>query len=228
MPDPTPASDRPADLLRAAMAEALAGHAGSKAFLADGHEWDHARTGWYAHADAALSVLPAPALAVARQLLGTTTTEDGRCPVMTPGGRCEKDADHRAGRWPDDPHVPETAAPPAPADRAATPVSQAQVTTLSELTDDLNRRRDMAAARRLADDAAAGVQPPTTTEADTLAPWLYQRFMVAGEGWDRLDEDDRSYWEHHARAVRRAVARGGFKTPATPPAAPAAPEEPTP
>ncbi|MEU2799027.1 hypothetical protein [Streptomyces sp. NPDC007117] len=31
------------------------------------------------------------ALAVARQLLGTTS-EDGRCPVMTPGGRCEKDA----------------------------------------------------------------------------------------------------------------------------------------
>ncbi|MFB6665915.1 hypothetical protein [Streptomyces parvus] len=78
--------------------------------------------------------------------------------------------------------------------------------------------------RRLADGAAAGVQPPTS-EADTLAPWLYQRFMVAGAGWDQLDEDDRSYWEHHARAVRRAVARGGFKTPATPPAAPAAPEE---
>ncbi|WP_097865886.1 hypothetical protein [Streptomyces sp. rh34] len=58
------------------------------------------------------------ALAVARQLLGTTEGGDGRCPVMTPGGRCEKDADHRAGRWPDDPHVP--AAPPAPADRAAT------------------------------------------------------------------------------------------------------------
>ncbi|WP_282690193.1 MULTISPECIES: hypothetical protein [unclassified Streptomyces] len=57
------------------------------------------------------------ALAVARQLLGTTS-EDGRCPVMAPGGRCEKDADHRAGCWPDDPHVP--AAPPAPADRAAT------------------------------------------------------------------------------------------------------------
>ncbi|MFD7066097.1 hypothetical protein ACFV97_02550 [Streptomyces sp. NPDC059913] len=32
----------------------------------------------------------------------------GRCPVMLEGGgRCEKDADHRAGRWPDDPHTPE-------------------------------------------------------------------------------------------------------------------------
>ncbi|MFE3381332.1 hypothetical protein [Streptomyces anulatus] len=220
--DTTPA-DRPADQLRAAMAEALAGHAGSKAFLADGHEWEHARTGWYAHADAALSVLPAPALAVARQLLGTSAT-----------------------------------APPAPADRAAvredlTPVSRA--TTLSELADeqtqlavadDLGRRRDVAAARRqfvtnLRRTAAAGVQPPTS-ETDTLAPWLYRRFK--GTGWNQLDEGDRSYWEHQARAVRRAVARGGFKTPATCtcdfidepwirmqhaddcPAAPAAPEEP--
>jgi hypothetical protein len=39
-------------------------------------------------------------------------TRVGRCPVMFQGGgRCEKDADHRAGRWPDDPHTPE----PAPA-----------------------------------------------------------------------------------------------------------------
>lgn len=32
-------------------AEALAGHAGSKAFLADGDEWDHMRSVWLAHAD---------------------------------------------------------------------------------------------------------------------------------------------------------------------------------
>ena len=65
---------------------------------------------------------------------------------------------------------------------------------------------------------AAEVQQPTPDVAeatpDTLAPWLYQRFMVSGAGWDCLDEDDRSYWEHHARAVRRAVVRGGFKAPA--------------
>ncbi|MFJ7895951.1 hypothetical protein [Streptomyces anthocyanicus] len=48
----------------------------------------------------------------------------------------------------------------------------------------------------------------------TLPAWLYQRFMAHGVGWDQLDEDDRSYWEHQARAVRRAVARGGFKQPA--------------
>lgn len=35
-------------------AEALAGHAGSKAFLADGDEWNHMRAVWLAHADVAL------------------------------------------------------------------------------------------------------------------------------------------------------------------------------
>ena len=49
------------------------------------------------------------------------------------------------------------------------------------------------------------------TAPDTLPAWLYQRFMVSGVGWDNLDADDRAYWEHQARAVRRAVARGGFK-----------------
>lgn len=62
--------------------------------------------------------------------------------------------------------------------------------------------------RRMADETA------TETPADTLPAWLYQRFMPDGIGWDQLDEDDRSYWEHQARAVRRAVARGGFKQPA--------------
>ena len=62
--------------------------------------------------------------------------------------------------------------------------------------------------RRMADETA------TETPKDTLPAWLYQRFMPDGIGWDQLDEDDRSYWEHQARAVRRAVARGGFKQPA--------------
>jgi hypothetical protein len=53
----SPATDQTA--LRDRIAEALAGYAGSKAFLAEGHEWQHARTAWYAHADAALSMLPA-------------------------------------------------------------------------------------------------------------------------------------------------------------------------
>jgi hypothetical protein len=59
-------------------------------------------------------------------------------------------------------------------------------------------------------DAEAAEQAPK----DTLAPWLYQRFMPDGAGWDNLDAEDRSYWEHQARAVRRAVERGGFKAEA--------------
>lgn len=43
--------------LRQRVAEHLARQAGSKAFLSDGYEWDHARSVWYAHADAALAVL---------------------------------------------------------------------------------------------------------------------------------------------------------------------------
>lgn len=49
------------------------------------------------------------------------------------------------------------------------------------------------------------------TTGDTLPAWLYQRFMPEGESWDRLDSGQREYWEHQARAVRRAVGRGGFK-----------------
>jgi hypothetical protein len=48
--------------------------------------------------------------------------------------------------------------------------------------------------------------------ADTLPAWLAQRFDPRCPDWDALGDDDRSYWEHQARAVRRAVARGGFKT----------------
>lgn len=54
-------------------------------------------------------------------------------------------------------------------------------------------------------------------DTDTLPAWLAQRFDPRGPGWDALSDDDRAYWEHQARAVRRAVARNGFKP--TPPAA---------
>lgn len=52
--------------------------------------------------------------------------------------------------------------------------------------------------------------------ADTLPAWLYSRFndRLDAPAWDQLADDDRTYWEHQARAVRRAVARGGFKVPA--------------
>jgi hypothetical protein len=58
---------------------------------------------------------------------------------------------------------------------------------------------------------AAGSQP---AGPDTLPAWLYQRFAVIHgcPPWDRTTDRDRAYWEHQAAAVRRAVARGGFKT----------------
>ncbi|BET51789.1 hypothetical protein RGQ21_67710 [Kitasatospora aureofaciens] len=49
------------------------------------------------------------------------------------------------------------------------------------------------------------------TEKDTLAEWLFNRYFLSGTPWSDLDEDNKSFWEHEANAVRRAVARGGFK-----------------
>lgn len=56
-----------------------------------------------------------------------------------------------------------------------------------------------------------GAQPLATS--DTLPAWLYQRFGRSANtrAWGDLDDADQSYWAHHAAAVRRAVARGGFK-----------------
>lgn len=54
-----------------------------------------------------------------------------------------------------------------------------------------------------------GAEPLTV--ADTLPAWLRQRFTSSGVDWENLDDAERSYWEHQARAVRRAVTRGGFK-----------------
>lgn len=61
----------------------------------------------------------------------------------------------------------------------------------------------------LRDDLAG----PVRESEDTLPAWLHQRFAVIHgvPTWDRIDDGDRAYWERHARAVRRAVARGGFK-----------------
>lgn len=58
--------------------------------------------------------------------------------------------------------------------------------------------------------------PRSTTPApeeapDTLPEWLFLRMARSFKTWDELSEDDRDYWAHEARAVRRAVARSGFK-----------------
>lgn len=129
MPDTTP--DRPADQLRNRIAQAMA--------LRDGHpEWpvqyEDDELAYLRRADAVLSVLPAPALAVARQILGTTTSKGPAseptiaATLATPCDACDHTLNwHRndvgctvprcvCGRFQD----PVEAAPPAPADRAAT------------------------------------------------------------------------------------------------------------
>lgn len=74
-------------------------------------------------------------------------------------------------------------------------------------------RTGYVAALRAAGWAPRAEREATPTEPDTLPAWLHSRFSdtLAAPAWDRLTDDDRSYWEHQARAVRRAVARGGFK-----------------
>jgi hypothetical protein len=63
-------------------------------------------------------------------------------------------------------------------------------------------------------------QDPTSASAeDTLPEWLCQRyrhyaFPTDTRTWEQLPDEDRSYWEHEAAAVRRAVTRGGFKAQA--------------
>jgi hypothetical protein len=54
-------------------------------------------------------------------------------------------------------------------------------------------------------------QDPAPDGDDTLAAWLYQRFFTGSTTWENADPDQQEYWEHQARAVRRAVARNGFK-----------------
>ena len=53
----------------------------------------------------------------------------------------------------------------------------------------------------------AGPEP----QSDTLAAWLHWRFGPHSQSWNALSDDDQTYWQHQARAVRRAVERGGFK-----------------
>ncbi|WP_086732880.1 hypothetical protein [Streptomyces glaucescens] len=107
------------------------------------------------------------------------------------------------------------------ADRAAVlREAAAQLDAAAERQDDLSssdydqesyaafQLRDQATALRRMADEAHPAQP------DTLPAWLHWRFGTQGQHaqtWDALTDDDRSYWEHQARAVRRAVARGGFK-----------------
>lgn len=66
--------------------------------------------------------------------------------------------------------------------------------------------RNLAEARHLVE--AEGAQHP---EPDTLPAWLAMRFDARGAPWNGMSDDDRTYWEDQARAVRRAIARDWFK-----------------
>jgi hypothetical protein len=60
---------------------------------------------------------------------------------------------------------------------------------------------------------AAEAERVEVKPVDTLPAWLYQRYAVGHIlPFEALAEADRTFWEHEAAAVRRAVARGGFKT----------------
>lgn len=58
-------------------------------------------------------------------------------------------------------------------------------------------------------------EPVTEPAEDTFPAWLAQRFDPNSPPWDALDHDGRTYWQHEAAAVRRAVARRGFKNDTT-------------
>ncbi|GGS41313.1 hypothetical protein F2B00_22225 [Streptomyces parvus] len=173
MPDTTPAdrpADRPADLLRAAADRAPdPALAGLLTTLADAS--DHHTTGEYG----AVATVVHPALAVARQLLGTTSCG---CPHPADEHSVYGCAEDCACEWMP-PKRP--AAAPAPADRAgalrdriADALAAADGWEWGPGHDSLTSsvigrylRRADAVLAALAADAAAGVQPPTTTEADT-------------------------------------------------------------
>ena len=56
--------------------------------------------------------------------------------------------------------------------------------------------------------------PDSESTQDTLPEWLYQRFARYrrhAPTWGQLTDNDRTFWDHEAAAVRRAVARNGFK-----------------
>ncbi|MDX3343424.1 hypothetical protein PV409_36305 [Streptomyces sp. ME02-6979.5a] len=185
--DTTPV-DRPADLLRAAAYRASTPAELATLLTRLAAASEHHGTG----EGGVVATLVHPALAVARQLLGTTEDEDTAAalePQDHPGVDLFAALQH-AGFDVDEANArmyayaqmvlrqeKVTAAPPAPADRAATRdrIRRAicEASGFTWLPDELMEPDEYgehadAVLAVLADDAAAGVQPPTTTEADTV------------------------------------------------------------
>ncbi|QKW31458.1 hypothetical protein HUT11_35435 (plasmid) [Streptomyces seoulensis] len=111
----------------------------------------------------------------------------------------------------------ELAAVRAERDQALEDLTGVNLARWEEEQDNARLRLALKSAQRGRRKARARVADPekATAELDTMPAWLYQRFSKARlldmPTWDNLDDDSRTYWEHQARAVRRAVARGGFK-----------------
>ncbi|MFW3473622.1 ParB N-terminal domain-containing protein [Streptomyces microflavus] len=201
MPNPTPA----ADLLRAVVAQALA----SVWYQRAAEETPAApEEHCAALADAALSVLPAAALAVARQLLGTTEGAGGKeTPVesmeelrfqlnrvrsrlarfeemyadtVRHGGSVLREIKERYADLFAAEIASAPAAPPAPADRAAFEALAAEWEKRGRYGDSsiTDRARELRAV--LAGEAAAGVQQTTEGEArpDDIQVWPLTRVLT--------------------------------------------------
>ncbi|MDX5526164.1 hypothetical protein PV677_36455 [Streptomyces sp. DE06-01C] len=231
MPDTTP-TDRPADQLRAAVSRA-----------ADLHErFTGSTCGTCADVDGQAATWPcetAAALAVARQLLGTTTTET--VPEPTPAKLIRDRVNERlkdcvwltvddepmalAESWPDARALIDAihtaagldAAPPAPADRAATRdrIRRAicEASGFTWLPDELMEPDEYgehadAVLAALADGAAAGVQPPTEGEAGISYRLEHRR--PGDTTWQRNHPGIAANWSWQSRekaAQRLAEAR---------------------
>jgi hypothetical protein len=141
------------------------------------------------------------------------------------------------------------AAPPAPADRAAVlrvaadELDADMERFFAEWPDEprnspyANGRKDAATElRRLAADAAAGVQPPTTTEAHRPCVEYIAEVLEDDGVWMYLGADPdpavaarrrASVTRRYPDAATRTVRKTTTYTVEPEPAAPAAPEEPT-
>ncbi|MEV2259176.1 hypothetical protein AB0J13_11010 [Streptomyces anulatus] len=175
------------------------------------------------------------ALAVARQLLGTTTTCGSRslptysgnvvtC-VLAAGhsGQCHSSTEWPYVSWPNPSHGvwnPDAAVPPAPADRAAVLRAEAdRIDALAEATSPRLAAGITWATSELRRTAAAGVQPPTEgEELDGTALRRYARRMAA---LDRLCSGRPGYHTVTVKQVLTAMSDAADEQPA----APAAPEE---
>ncbi|MGW6652454.1 hypothetical protein AMK23_26190 [Streptomyces sp. CB02130] len=179
-------------------------------------------------ADAVLAVLPAPALAVARQLLGTNEAE-GTEPALSVEGRtnaelaslavnaanalrdekrhyriaCEENARLRAELA--------AAAPPAPADRAAEAKAATTITRLRAERAELNRRldclrgdmRDMESSLREQD---AEFERIRRAARETASAPLNTRVEALAAEWEKRGEYGDSSITDRARELRAVLA----------------------